>query len=205
MEEEKFDWSGHARTVNTQDQEIIKSIIKLHNKGQNFDLDPTYSKGVFWKGLTPPELKFDLEPQVEGVVQADCTALPLESNSIQSIMFDPPFVVRDVSKPHTGIIANRFSALKTVPMLWDFYRKSLDEFHRILKKGGIVAFKCQDLVTSGKQWMSHYEIMKYAEAKGFHLKDLFILHRENVMFSPNMKIQKHARKTHSYYLVLEKK
>lgn len=204
--EEKFDWSGHFRTVMHSDQEIIKAIIQLHNNGENFDLDPTYSKGVFWKGLTPPKLKFDLFPQTEDTVQASANSLPLESESISSIMFDPPFVVRDVSKPHTGIIANRFWAFRTVKDLWNFYDKSLEEFHRILKKGGIVAFKCQDLVTSGKQWMSHFEIMKYAENRGYHLKDLFILYRgDSVMFSPNMKVQKHARKTHCYFLVLEKK
>src|SRR5689334_4284685 len=108
MAEEKFDWSGHARTVNTSDQDIIKAIIKLHNNGQNFDLDPTYSKGRFWKGLVPPELKFDLNPVVEGCVQASAESLPLESDSLQSIMFDPPFVLRETSKPHTGKIANRF-------------------------------------------------------------------------------------------------
>lgn len=204
--EEKFDWSGHVRSVMTADKDIISAIIKLHNHGQDFDLDPTYSKGVFWKGLNSPKLKFDLFPQTEDTVQASADKLPLESESIGSIMFDPPFVVRDVSKPHTGIIANRFWAFKTVPQLWDFYDRALAEFHRVLKKGGIVAFKCQDLVTSGKQWISHFEIMKYAEKHNYHIKDIFILYRgDHVLFSPNMKVQKHARKTHCYFIVLEKK
>lgn len=204
--EEKFDWSGHFRTVMHTDQDIIQAITQLHNNGEEFELDPTYSKGVFWKGLTPPKLKFDLFPQAGNTVKASADELPLKSSSIKSIMFDPPFVVRDVSKPHTGIIANRFWAFKTVRNLWEFYDRALAEFHRILKKKGIVAFKCQDLVTGGKQWISHFEIMKSAEKHGFHIKDIFILYRgDNVMFSPNMKKQKHARKTHCYYIVLEKK
>lgn len=203
---EKFDWSGHYRTVMRSDQEIIKAIIDLHNNGNNFDLDPTYSKGVFWKGLIPPAMKSDLFPKTEDTIQASADNLPLESESLSSIMFDPPFVVRDVSKKHTGIIANRFWAFRSVPELWEFYDRSLKEFNRILKKGGIVAFKCQDLVTNGRQWISHFEIMKSAEKYGYHIKDIFILYRgDHVLFSPNMKKQKHARKTHCYYIVLEKK
>ena len=204
--EEKIDWSSHVRTVMTTDQEIIKAVIKLHNNGLNFDLDPTYSKGVFWRGLTPPNLKFDLNPVIEGVTQADCTALPIESESLQAIMFDPPFVLRESGKSHSGIIANRFSSFRSIEDLWCFYLKALEEFSRILKPGGIVAFKCQDTISGGKEYWSHFEIMKMAEKLDFHIKDILILYRgDNVLFSPNMKNQKHARKTHCYYIILEKK
>lgn len=202
---QKIDWSSYARTVNNNDQDIIKAIIRIHNGGRNFDVDPTYSKGIFWKGLTPPELRFDINPQADGVQQASATNLPLEEGSVGSIMFDPPFVVRvDTAEPN-GIIHNRFSSFRSIPELWDFYYNALREFHRILRPGGIVAFKCQDTIDGGKEYWSHFEIMKYAFELGYKVKDLFILYRgDNVLFSPNMKIQKHARKTHCYYLVLEK-
>lgn len=199
------DWSQHARTVNTSDQSIIQAIITLHNNGESFDVDPTYSTGRFWRGLTLPRLKFDIRPQAEGVVAASADRLPLGSESVKSIMFDPPFVIRESGKSHTGKIANRFSAFRTVRDLWEFYDCALEEFWRILQVGGIVAFKCQDTITGGEQYMSHYEIMKKAEALGFHCKDIFVLHNPNVLFSPNMAKQQHARKTHSYYLVFEKR
>jgi tRNA G10 N-methylase Trm11 len=179
--------------------------MRLHNNGENFDVDPTYSTGRFWQGLTPPALKFDIVPQAEGVVQASADSLPLESESVGSIMFDPPFVIRESGKSHTGKIANRFSAFRTIKDLWTFYDCALEEFWRILRWGGIVAFKCQDTITGGEQYMSHYEIMKKAEALGFHCKDVLILHNPQVLFSPNMAKQQHARKTHSYYLVFEKR
>ncbi len=199
------DWSQHVRTVNTSDQDIIRAIIKLHNNGEDFDVDPTYSTGRFWQGLTPPALKFDITPQAEGVVQASADTLPLGNESVKSIMFDPPFVIRESGKSHTGKIANRFSAFRTVRDLWEFYDCALEEFYRILKWGGIVAFKCQDTISGGEQYMSHYEIMKKAESLKFHCKDTFILYNPNVLFSPNMANQQHARKTHSYYLVFEKR
>lgn len=203
--EEKVDWSSYARTVNRNDQDIITSIIKLHNNGENFEVDPTYSKGVFWEGLTPPRLKFDINPVVEGVEKASATNLPLEAESVQSIMFDPPFVVR-VKSEAKGIIHNRFSSFTSIPSLWEFYREALEEFYRILKPGGIVAFKCQDTIDGGREYWSHYMVMKFAFELGYKVKDLFILYRgDNVLFSPNMKVQQHARKTHCYYIVLEKR
>lgn len=198
-----MDWSNHVRSVMTKDQEIISAIVKLHNKGENFQVDPTYSTGRFWEGLTAPELKFDINPQVGGVVQASADNLPIDDNSIQSIMFDPPFVVR-VKSEAKGIIHNRFSSLTSIKSLWEFYDCSLEEFNRILKKGGIIAFKCQDTIDGGKEYWSHYEIMKKAESLGLQCVDIFVLHHPSVMFSPNMKIQQHARKTHCYYLVFKK-
>jgi hypothetical protein len=202
---EVMDWSNHIRTVHDSDQDIIKAIIKLYNNGENFDVDPTYSKGRFWEGLTPPSLKYDITPVIEGVVQASADCLPLADSCVKAIMFDPPFVIRNPERPHTGKIANRFSSFNSIKDLWEFYDRALMEFWRILKWGGIVAFKCQDTVTGGEQYMSHYEIMKKAEFLGFHCKDIFILVREQVMFSPNMAKQQHARKTHSFYLVFEKR
>lgn len=202
---EKFDWSKHHRSVCKTDKEIINAIINLHNNGNNFTLDPTYSKGVFWKGLESPPIRFDINPQIDGVEMADCRKLPLENSSISSIMFDPPFIIRESKKESKGVIHNRFSSYKSVEELWSFYNDALKEFHRILDRKGILAFKCQDTISGGKEYWSHVEIINMAYEIGFKLKDLFILYRgDNVLFSPNMKKQKHARKTHCYYLVLEK-
>ena len=86
------------------EKRIISSIMILYNSGDAFDCDPTYSKGVFWRGLPEPLLKYDLNPTIEGVERQDCRNLPLEDESISSIMFDPPFIIQ-ASK--TSKIANR--------------------------------------------------------------------------------------------------
>lgn len=198
-------WSSYSVTVGYTDAEIIKSIIALHNKGLPFDCDPTYSKGVFWEGLPRPKYKFDLMPQIAEVQQADARALPLDSSSLNSLMFDPPFVLKDVTdRTPTGKIESRFSAYKTFAELLCFYREAVIEFGRVLRPGGILAFKCQDTISGGKQHWSHVEVYNMARAYGFIGKDLYILVRNNVLWSPNMKNQQHARKTHCFYWVFKK-
>ena len=198
-------WDEHILSLSFVEQEIIRGIMLLHNNGNPFDVDPTYSTGRFWDGIPGPKYRFDINPQIEGVAKADARLLPLENESIMSIMFDPPFIVAQPSGfGKKGIIRERFGFYETIPKLWKFYKESMFEFHRILKPKGILCFKCQDCIDSGKQKMSHFEIMKYAEELGFYCKDFFVLARQNVVFSPNMVNQQHARKNHCYFIVFSK-
>ena len=199
--------SSVISTVSYNQHEIIQNIIRLHLGGEPIECDPTYSKGVFYKegsGVTPPKLKFDLYPQTQDTVKADCYSLPLESCTISSIMYDPPFIAGHTGKKPTGLIGERFHGFPYVSDLWEFYDKSLSEFYRVLKPRGKLIVKCQDTVSSGKQHLSHVHIIKQAEKLGFYTKDLFILLAKTRLIGHNHKQQKHARKFHSYFLVFEK-
>ena len=189
-------------SLDFDEKKIIQAIMSLYNNGEPFDLDPTYSKGVFWRGLPQPVHKFDLEPQTPDTRQASSDNLPFDDGSLGSIMFDPPFVVAPSPKP--GIIRDRFSCLRNIAELWEYYEASLTEFWRILGRGGLLAFKCQDIVSSAKQHLSHVKIINIAEELGFYSQDIFVLGRRNILLSPNMANQQHARKNHSYYIVFRK-
>lgn len=197
------------KSVSYDEQEIIQWILQLHCKTQ-IELDPTYSKGNFYKGnFDQPIYKFDLYPQVDGVIEANAENLPLENESINTIMFDPPFLA---TKGKSLIIDNgsnkinkRFGVYPTEKELHQFYLNALSEFYRILKNNGILIFKCQDKVSSGKQYFSHKFIMDEAEKIGYYCKDMFILLAKNRLVAEwQLKNQKNARKFHSYFLVFEK-
>lgn len=79
------------KSISYDQEEIINGIMQLQGIAR-FDVDPTYSKGVFWKNIVEPVHKFDINPQTPDTTQASAMDLPLESNSINSIMFDPPFL-----------------------------------------------------------------------------------------------------------------
>lgn len=194
-------------TVSYDQHEIIRNIINLHLNGKDIECDPTYSKGVFYKdgsGVNQPKLKFDLFPKTSDTVEANCFDLPLNDGVLESIMFDPPFVAGHTNKSPTGIIGERFHGFPYVKDLWDFYDKSLKEFYRVLKVKGVLIIKCQDTVSSGKQYLSHVHLINEAEKMGFYTKDVFILLAKSRLIGHNHKNQKHARKFHSYFLVLEK-
>lgn len=198
-------------SVSYDQTEILQNILTLYVPSGQFDLDPTYSKGQFYQnGIVPqPTLKYDLNPQVEGVQQADCRNLPLESESIQSIVFDPPFLATTgpslKSDSNNNLINRRFGVYTNEKELHQMYLESLQEFYRILKPHGILVFKCQDKISSGKQYMSHVFIINEAIQIGFYPKDLFVLLAKSRLVAEwQRKNQKSARKFHSYFLVFEK-
>lgn len=192
-------------SISYDQHEIIRNIIKLHCP-QGIELDPTYSKGNFYNkaGIDEPLEKFDLFPQTDDTLQADANDLPHLDNSVSSIMFDPPFLAGHTKQKPTGIIGKRFHGFRYIPELWQWYSECLEEFYRILEPAGVLIVKCQDTISSGKQWFSHLHIMNEAERIGFYNKDLFILLAKNRIIGHNHGNQQHARKFHSYFIVMTK-
>lgn len=165
---------------------------------------------MFYKntGIDPPPYAYDIDPVDDRVRYGDCRNLPLRDSSLGCIMYDPPFLATTGKslKSNTGnIISKRFGVYPSETSLHQFYIDSMVEFHRILKKDGILIFKCQDKVSSGKQYMSHVFIMNKAVEIGFYPKDLFILlARNRIVANWQLKNQKNARKFHSYFWVFQK-
>jgi hypothetical protein len=189
------------KSISYSQDEILQWIIDLYCPG-GFDCDPTYSKGNFYKKIPKPKYKFDIKPQTHDTKYADSRILPLLSASIESIVYDPPFCFGIHGQTLNNISAKRFSMYKDFKELSDHYIDSLKEFHRVLKKKGIVVFKCQDY-TDSKTTMTHCFVFNAAVALGFYVQDLFILLSQGRIYNPKLK-QKHARKFHSYFYVLRK-
>jgi hypothetical protein len=198
-----------VKSVYNSNFDTIKNIMHLYNIEQ-FDLDCTYSKGSFWKDLPPPKQKSDLFPVNDSVISASSEDLPFEDGSMNSIMYDPPFVIAGKTykdnKEGSSIMAKRFEGYNTYTDLTNNYYNSLKELYRVCAKGGYVVMKCQDTVSGGKNHFSHCLIMNMAIEIGFYPRDLFILN-SNVRlnsFGTKWTKQEHARKYHSYFWVFEK-
>lgn len=194
-------------SIGFDEQEMIRDILYLHAGGKKIDCDPTFSVGNFYKkGLKKPRHIYDKRPQTNNTIQATSENLPLENESINTIMFDPPFTIygKGINKieKDCSIMKNRFSAFANWAELKKMYSKSLKEFYRILKINGIVIFKCQDFVSGAKQHFTHAWVMYEALKYGFYPKDLFILLAKNRL--TDKREQQHARKYHSYFWVFKK-
>ena len=197
--------SNLIKSISFSDQEILNNILTLYISESQFHLDPTYSKGLIYTNIPQPLLKYDLHPQTPDTLQANANNLPLNNNSISSIVFDPPFLFGNHGGFKTGgnIIAKRFSHFASFQDLEAMYTSCLAEFYRILRVNGYLIFKCQDL-TDTRTTMTHIYVHNWAQNAGFYAKDLFIkIATGGRIHNPKQK-QKHARKFHSYYYVFQK-
>jgi hypothetical protein len=205
-----------VKSVVSTDQEALLGIMRLHNNGEPFEIDPTYSKGAFYRDQVPePKYKFDRYPELPGVEQADCKDLPFADGSISSIIFDPPMmfgahgtnnpnnkVARGYSDPTT--LNNRFTQFTSFDELKAMYQGALDEFARILRPKGLLVFKCQDF-TDKVTTFTHCLVWRWATERDFYPKDLFVRTvSAGRAYNPRL-VQKHARKFHSYFFVFVKK
>ena len=199
-----------VKSIGYDQGEIIRNILKLHAPEGRIDCDPTFSTGAFYNGtgIEIPALRFDIRPQAEGVVEADARHLPLEANSISCMMLDPPFLAttgKSLSEGTGNRINRRFGVYPDEKSLHQMYADIIREAYRVLKPGGILIFKCQDKVSSGKQYFSHVFVMNTAMETGFYPKDLFILlAKARLVADWQARNQKHARKYSCFFWVFQK-
>lgn len=199
------------KSVSYDQSEILKSIMHLFGIEQ-FCADLSYGNGKFYKEIPEPVLKFDISPQVEGVVTASSDKLPVEDNALNSVVFDPPFLtyVRAAREGNGNMVmARRFGGYWSYNELEQHYIGTIQEAGRVLRKKGIMVFKCQDIIHNHRMHCTHVNVINWASDL-FRLKDLFVLPVKHRMPIPEQegvakKKQKHARIYHSYFLVLEKK
>ena len=203
--------SKMVKSVSYDQSEIIKWILQLHVPNKKIDCDATYSVGNFYNktGIDKPQYRFDIFPQTDDVVYADSRSLPLQDNSVGCMMFDPPFLATTGKSLHenknNNVINKRFGVYPNEKELHQFYIDSLKEAYRCLCDKGILIFKCQDKISSSKQYLSHVFIINEAEKIGFYTKDLFILLAKNRLVADwQIKNQKNARKFHSYFIVFQR-
>ncbi len=190
-------------SVFKEDSEILRAINDIHLRGEWFDIDCTYSKGVFWKDIPPPKYKSDIEPMFEDVMKIDTTNMKgVADSAFSSIVFDPPFLFRKRKAQNNDKICARFSYFSSFEDLVDMYEKSLNEFYRVLKKGGYLCFKCQDM-SDNKFYCTHNFIINYARHIGFELKDI-IIKATTKKLQRDAKQQNCVAKVHSYWLIFKK-
>lgn len=194
-------------TVSDDQSEILWNIQRLHNNNQPFQADLTWGSGGFWRNRwrTPPMIRMDLAPAPESLVniQADIRALPFKPGSLKSAVVDLPFIH---APGKASVMGQRFSGYPSQKALNVLHWEAAHQIALAMQPGGLVVWKCQDIIESSKQVWNHIKIHMHATAAGLHAEDLFILHRfRTAVVGWNHTKQQHARRTHSYFWVLRKR
>ena len=190
------------RSISYSQDTILESIIYLHIPAGKIEVDPCYNKGGFYKSgeIVAPEKISDIDP-IHGVPVHDCRNLLYGNNSVESILFDPPFL----TYPGKNMCKLKsFGTFRNKKELFEMYEDSFQEFYRILQKDGILIVKCQDGTYGPDFSLLHVDaVLLPCRLIGFKEIDLFILLSKG---RPERRdcIQRHARKYHCYFLVFRK-
>lgn len=210
------------KNISFDQSEILYNIMKLYNNGEAFDCDITASELKFYEGrgrggrydIPLPRLLFDVFPQDERVKKLEkWGAIPLEDNSIDSVVVDLPFVISPANSPSaknpnegSQLIARRFAAYYPVDNLYYSYYHWIKECYRVLREGGILVFKEQSVISGGIRHNTDEFSFMAGEKVGFKMIDKFILEAKARLIS-NAKYkngQLHSRSYTSQFLVFKK-
>jgi hypothetical protein len=162
------------RSVVHSNREALEAISGLYLHG-DLHLDVCYNSGSFYKGSAlVPEIKQDLTPYDSTVVKMDVTNMRHSSQSIRSVMFDPPWFIKR-KKDSGNKLAERYGSFVSPADMFLFQDKALEEIHRVLIPGGWLITKLQDC-TYGRQkyFLSVYQANKAREL-GLDLIDSIVL------------------------------
>jgi hypothetical protein len=195
----------HYKSVFENEQELLKAIIDIHLGGKDIECDPMYFKGNFYKdGVNRPLHRFDLNPQTSDCEKYDACNLRLKLGleKIDSIILDPPFLFGVHGKTKEFYSSKTHTIYQDFKQLESNYNAIIVEANAVLKKKGILIFKCQDY-TDSKTTMTHCMVYNFATQHGFYAKDLAILVKPNKITNPNT-TQRHLRKIHTYFWIFQK-
>jgi len=203
----------HYKSVFENEQELLKAIINIHLGGNNIELDPMYFKGAFYKdGVERPDYYYDINSKICGLAEDGELNKPtvgdarnlhwFKDGKFNNMILDPLFLFGLHGKAKDYYTSTTMGIYKNFQDLEFDYRALLKEAYRLLKKKGILIFKCQDY-TDSKTTMTHSLVYNWATEIGFYAKDLAILVKPNKIYNGNL-IQRHLRKIHTYFFVFIK-
>jgi hypothetical protein len=193
---------------------VFADLLRLHVPKGSLIADVTYGRGAFWREVPDSAYRVATSDLETGV---DCTRLPYPDGSFDALVLDPPYM-EGLFRPTRAQLAGsgthapfraRYSCSATTTRggpryheaVLDLYYRAGAEAHRVLRPRGVFIVKCQDEVSAGKQRLTHVELLNHY-AERFDTKDLFVVVRAQRPGVSRIKRQLHARKNHSYFLVL---
>src|SRR5579863_9032278 len=140
-----------SATQGTNDA-VFPDVLALYVRPGSTVADITYGKGVFWKNV-PKDRYHLLATDIKAGV--DCRALPYEQESMDCVVFDPPYMHTPGGTAHVGhqnfeqYYKNNHGSDTTKKYhdaVLDLYFRAGADAWRVLKNGGIYIVKCQDEV-----------------------------------------------------------
>ena len=199
-------------TYTGSNSSVLKQILRLYVPIGSHVIDLTYGKGRFWADIPIDDYclwRNDIAGGCDFAVDALGAGDFFPEDVFGAVVIDPPYAVKPSGKSGQvrgadgkrdagsyGTTA-RFGATDAENLEW--YRSVAAEAHRLLKPDGYLILKTQDQYNGGCQQFKGFAL---TDIEGYVCEDLFIVVQSGKpIWDPKWKIQHHARKNHSYFLV----
>jgi len=194
--------------------QLISEVSRLYAPPGAVIADVTYGTGRFWRKTTGREvIGSDIVPDPALTMIADFRNMPYRDDSLDVVVFDPPYAHNSGVTPREGYVApsSRYRGDQTMAGMYNqdimgLYREGMTEAFRVLKSdGGGLWVKCKDEVEREVQRWSHIRIYEMALQIGFCARDLFVLvpSGQQAQRWPG-RVQRHARKNHSFLWIFQR-
>lgn len=186
--------------------DLMAAVAPLYLTGSV--LDVTYGEGKWWDRFTPHPFAFHDLHKVDGV---DFTALPEPTSSVDTVTFDPPYVVSGTaSSARLGPdFQNRYgiglanlglqSGEKGRAALSEMILAGLAECCRVAS--AFVLVKCMEFAQGGLFHDTPSAVTSTAAVMGWVKHDQIVHHTGTGPGGHNIFTVKRARRAHSYLMV----
>lgn len=220
MDRDELNNSNVIKNISTDQSEILQWVMDMHNNGEPFECDITASELKFYGkrpgckySIPEPKILMDVYPMRGDIIKIiPFEKLPLEDESVSSIVVDLPFVC----SPHTcksvvekkegaNLISNRFSSWYPMQEGYENIYWWINECSRVLKPDGIILWKMQNSVSGGLQHLLSEFSALCADDCGLYIHDqFFVMAKARLISASKIKKQAHARKYTSTFWVFRK-
>ena len=220
MDKTELNNSTVIKNISSDQSEILKWIMDLYCDGEPFECDMTASELKFYGkrngckyDIPVPKILMDVYPVSNEIIKiTPFDRLPLEDNSIKSIVCDLPFVCSPKTcksvvekKEGSNLISNRFSSWYPMREGYENIYWWMNECARVVKDMGVIVWKMQSSVSGGLQHLlSEFSLLCASNANLYTIDRFNLLAKARLISASKIKKQMHSRKYTSDFWVFQK-